>query len=53
MSAGQIVRCRMNKHKALETMCRRCINYEVCQATRCEPKKVLQQAIKESEEDGD
>lgn len=42
----------MDNCEALETMCRRCINYEVCQATGCEPKKVLQQAIKESKEDG-
>lgn len=36
----------MKKYKAaLETMCKRCKNYEVCQGTGCGPKKELADAI--------
>lgn len=36
----------MEKYKAaLETMCKRCENYEVCQGTGCGPKKELADAI--------
>lgn len=31
----------MDVHEAIDIMCRRCINYEVCQGTGCGPKKVL------------
>lgn len=31
--------------KALDTMCKRCINYEVCQGTGCQPKKTLTETI--------
>ena len=31
----------MNYNEALETMCKRCTNYEVCQGTGCGPKKTL------------
>ena len=37
----------MEKYKAeLETMCKRCINYDVCQGTGCGPKKDLAELIK-------
>lgn len=36
----------MKKYKdALETMCRRCANYEMCQGTGCGPKKALTELI--------
>lgn len=36
----------MKKYKeALETMCRRCTNYEMCQGTGCGPRKTLQELI--------
>ena len=31
----------MTYNEALETMCKRCTNYEVCRGTGCEPKKTL------------
>ena len=31
----------MNYNEALEIMCIRCTNYEVCQGTGCQPKKDL------------
>ena len=37
----------MNYNEALETMCTRCTNYEVCQGTGCEPKKTLAKAPSE------
>ena len=37
----------MEKYKAaLETMCKRCINYDACQGTGCGPKKDLAELIK-------
>lgn len=37
----------MEKYKAaLEAMCKRCINYDVCQGTGCGPKKDLAELIK-------
>lgn len=36
----------MNKYQeALETMCKRCINHEMCQGTGCQPKKDLQELV--------
>jgi hypothetical protein len=37
----------MTPEEAIKIMCERCINYEVCQGTGCEPKKIL---IKEIED---
>lgn len=34
---------RMEEH--LNTMCRRCINYEVCEGSGCAPKKELRHLI--------
>lgn len=31
--------------EALETMCRRCTNYEMCQGTGCNPKNVLSELV--------
>lgn len=31
----------MIPNEAIEIMCRRCINYEVCSGTGCEPKRAL------------
>lgn len=31
----------MKYNEAIETMCKRCTNYDVCQGTGCEPKKTL------------
>lgn len=37
----------MNKYKkALETMCERCINHEMCMGTGCAPKKELEELVK-------
>lgn len=35
----------MDYKEALETMCKRCINYEMCQGTGCGPKKELANLI--------
>ena len=32
----------MTPNEAIEIMCRRCINYEICSGTGCEPKRVLE-----------
>ena len=32
----------MTPNEAIETMCRRCINYEMCSGTGCEPKRILE-----------
>ena len=32
-------------NEALDCMCRRCMNFAVCNATGCEPKKKLQELI--------
>jgi len=32
----------MSPNEAIEIMCRRCINYETCSGTGCEPKKTLE-----------
>lgn len=31
----------MDVHEAIDVMCKRCTNYEVCQGTGCQPKKIL------------
>lgn len=43
----------MDVHEAIDVMCRRCINYEVCQGTGCEPKKVLTELVYNIEENND
>lgn len=35
--------------QSLESMCRRCVNYEICQGTGCEPLNVLKKFIIEQE----
>ena len=32
----------MTPNEAIEIMCRRCINYEICSGTGCEPKRTLE-----------
>ena len=32
----------MTPNEAIEIMCRRCINYEICSGTGCEPKRILE-----------
>lgn len=32
----------MTPNEAIEIMCRRCINYEICSGTGCEPKRALE-----------
>ena len=32
-------------NEALDCMCRRCMNFAVCNATGCEPKRKLQELI--------
>lgn len=32
----------MTPEEAIEIMCRRCINYEICSGTGCEPKRILE-----------
>lgn len=32
----------MSPNEAIEIMCRRCINYETCSGTGCEPKRTLE-----------
>lgn len=39
----------MNYNIALEIMCARCINYEVCGGTGCQPKNDLKELISEIE----
>lgn len=35
----------MTYEEALDTMCKRCTNHEMCQGTGCNPKNVLAEAI--------
>lgn len=39
----------MNKYQeALETMCGRCINHEMCQGTGCNPKNILKELVRKT-----
>ena len=38
----------MTPEEAIKIMCERCINYEVCQGTGCEPKKVLERLTEDA-----
>ena len=39
----------MNNKEALEIMCERCINHEVCCGTGCEPKRIIKEALIKTE----
>jgi hypothetical protein len=38
----------MDIKEAIAIMCERCINYEMCQGTGCEPKKVLERLTEDA-----
>lgn len=44
MTVGEAVRII----ESLDMMCKRCVNYEICQGSGCEPKKVLNTFITET-----
>lgn len=39
----------MTFNEALETMCERCINHEMCMGTGCAPKKTLERSTESKE----
>lgn len=39
----------MTYEEAIETMCNRCINFEVCGGTGCAPKKTLERSTESKE----
>ena len=39
-------------NEALDCMCKRCMNFAVCNATGCEPKRKLQELIDSANEEG-
>jgi len=45
MTDNKVVRLE----QSLESMCRRCVNYEMCQGTGCEPLKMLKSFIIEQD----